>query len=542
MSAANLLTNTLWWKGPSWIENDISEWPSTTHSLDPATIPEQRVMITLTVFQDFDLFVKISSFQKLKRVTAYFNRFIFNIRNRNIKRLGQLTVTELDEAEITLIKIAQLQSFSDDYKSLQRNGYAKKSSNILILKPFLHTDGLIRVGGRLSEAAIPFDKKHQIILHNKHPLTTTILISEHKRLLHCGPQQLLYSIRERFWPICGRNLCRLLVNKCITCFKVNPKFCEISMGNLPSERVSQCFPFSNTACDYAGPFMLKDRISKKPILTKAWICIFVCMSTKAIHLDLVTNLTSAAFLACLKRFIARRGKPNYVFSDKGTAFVGANSELLKFIKEHSSTIETFMTNEGITWKFIPAKSPNFGGLWEAGVKRIKYHLKRIIGSTPMHFEDFFTVLSQIESVLNSRPLSPMSSSPDDYTPLTPGHFLIGRPLTSLPEPDLTAVPTNRLNHYNRLQQILQHFWRRWSREYITELQTRLKWHQNSSDLLTIGSLVLVKDDKVPPLHWMTARVKELHPGKDNITRVATVQFSNGSVVKRSVRYLCVLPV
>ncbi|XP_030758032.1 uncharacterized protein LOC115883763 [Sitophilus oryzae] len=195
----------------------------------------------------------------------------------------------------------------------------------------------------------------------------------------------------------------------------------------------------------------------------------------------------------------------------------------------------------IKWVFIPASSPSFGGIWEAGIKSAKSHIKRVIGETRLTFEEFATVLTQIESILNSRPLCPLTQDPDDLAALTPGHFLIRRPLTTLPEINLTDVPINRLTKWQHLQMMSQHYWNRWQREYLTELQNRVKWKQNSRHLLKVGILVLVKNDNAPSVNWQLGRVTELHPGKDGVTRVVSLKVNDG-VLTRAVNRVCALPI
>nr|CAH7769929.1 unnamed protein product [Callosobruchus chinensis] len=197
-------------------------------------------------------------------------------------------------------------------------------------------------------------------------------------------------------------------------------------------------------------------------------------------------------------------------------------------------------NMSITWHFIPTNSPHFGGIWEAGVKSLKHHLKRVMGCHSLFFFDFQTLLIRIEAVLNSRPLSPMSASPDDLTPLTPSHFLIGKQAVSLPEPLVSSIPENCLSNYQLLLRLYEHFWLRWSREYISELQLRQRWKQNYGQLEK-GQLVLVKDDNLPPTRWRLGRVEKLILGKDGIARVASLRTSDG-IICRALARLCPLPV
>lgn len=167
-------------------------------------------------------------------------------------------------------------------------------------------------------------------------------------------------------------------------------------------------------------------------------------------------------------------------------------------------------------------------------------MRRVIGNANFTYEELSTALAQIEAILNSRPMTPMSTDPNDLSPLTPGHFLIGRPLTAPACSDLTRSTTSRLPRYDRIAQIRQHFWKRWSLEYISELQTRTKW-QTNQDTLIPNTLVLVKEDNLPPLQWRLGRVVQTYPGKDGISRVAVIKTATGDI-KRSYHKLCpILP-
>lgn len=200
----------------------------------------------------------------------------------------------------------------------------------------------------------------------------------------------------------------------------------------------------------------------------------------------------------LRRFIARRGKPNEIFSDNGRNFVAAAKELGTFLNTNEHLLSDFAAQEGIKFNFIPAYSPHFGGIWEAGVKSAKHHIKRVVGNLHLTFEELQTLFAQVEAKLNSRPLCPMSTNPNDFLTLSPGHFLIGRALTTVPSPLLEDEDPNKLKRYQQLEQVRQHFWRRWQGEYINELQKRQKWMQDTPQL-KVEDLVLIKEDNLPPL-------------------------------------------
>ncbi|XP_066256307.1 uncharacterized protein [Euwallacea similis] len=182
-----------------------------------------------------------------------------------------------------------------------------------------------------------------------------------------------------------------------------------------------------------------------------------------------------------------------------------------------------------------------GGLWEAAVKSTKFHLRRVLGESSLTYEEMYTLLVKIEACLNSRPLMPISNDINDYAPLTPAHFLIGDSLASLPQPDYQNAVISRLSHYERLQQLQQHFWNSWSRDYLTNLQTRCKWKKTVDKTIDIGALVLLVEHNTAPLRWILARVVELHEGKDHVIRVVSVRLPNGTISRRSLSKICPLP-
>lgn len=226
--------------------------------------------------------------------------------------------------------------------------------------------------------------------------------------------------------------------------------------------------------------------------------------------------------------------------DNGKNFVGALKHLADFLTNNSHKIIDFASNNNIKFTFIPPYAPHFGGLWEAGVKSCKHHLRRIMGNAHLPFEELSTILTQIEAVLNSRPISPLSTDPTDPLPLTPAHFLIGRPLTSHARDDVTSTPAQRLPRFDRMEQIRQHFWQRWSKEYISELQLRTKWKFNKDDI-KIDQIVIIKEDNMPPLKWRLGRIVKVYPGKDGVSRVAYIRTQTGDIT-RAFNKICPLPV
>ncbi|XP_076384470.1 uncharacterized protein LOC143263257 [Megalopta genalis] len=437
------------------------------------------------------------------------------------------TKPEINAARTRLELLAQREAFSTEIRLVQTQQALPNSSALRSLNVFLDNGGLLRVGGRLSNAPIDYDQKHPIILPPKHPLTDLIIKCEHHRLMHAGCQAVLTSLQTRYCLVSAKHNVKRNIRKCVRCFKTNPLSQTYQMGQLPASRVTPVRRFFTCGVDYAGPFFTKERTRSK-VTVKAYLCIFVCFVTKAVHLELATDLSTDAFINCFRRFIARRGRCHCIISDNGTNFIGARNELVELNilikdKQHNEKIANALRQESIEWRLIPAHSPHFGGLWEGAVKSPKYHLTRVIGDQRFTFEELYTLLTQIESSLNSRPLSPLSSDPTDLNPLTPGHFLIGTALTTLPSDDLRDIKVTRLNRYQLIQQMVQHFWQMWQRECIQQLQQRHKWQHSTTSKLAVYSLVIIKEDNLPPLQWSMGRIVQVHPGTDGVIRVATVR-------------------
>lgn len=377
----NLIESSiLWWHGPSWLGRDETDWPS-NNNID-SDLPELKPKIQSYMAVKPGLkfpFEKFSQLTRIKRVCAFILRFKDNCFLPKHKRsAGPLSVEVLDQAFTKLIHISQTNAYPLEYNALLKKRPLDKKSKILSLNPFLDNKGLLRVGGRISNSSFNFEKKFPIILSSKQRLTLLIFEHEHKFLLHVGPQQLLANIRESFWPVSARNQAKFVTHKCLKCYRLKATNVQPIMGNLPANRFLSGFPFQATGVDYAGPILVKNKQGRGAKLTKSHIYIFICLSTKCIHLELVSDLSADAFILALKRFISRRGKPVHIYSDNESNFVKANKELKEFgnfLLEHQQQVEESINNVGISWHFIPAYAPNFGGLWEAGVKSTKRHLK-----------------------------------------------------------------------------------------------------------------------------------------------------------------------
>ncbi|XP_011859974.1 PREDICTED: uncharacterized protein LOC105557366 [Vollenhovia emeryi] len=493
---AQLQQSTIWWYGPSFLKKTEEEWLDIPKSDAPA-IELKRIICTAikTQLNSPSIFSITTNVRKLIRVVAYCKRFTFNCRNKDKREIGSLTAAELQSSLHNLAKLSQGDSFPTEVQTL-KEGNSITGGRLATLNPFVDKEGIMRVGGKLTNSEFSMAKKYPIVLLANDQFTKLLFVGEHLRLLHAGPQSILNSIRQQFWPLGGRNLARKTVHDCVRCFRSKPQLSQTPIGELPRARVSLTTPFHTTGVHYAGPFNIKDRK------------------------ELVSDLSSEAFIAALRRFSARRGKPAHIYSDNGTNFVGANRELkelaqfsncLILASAKNNSIREAISEIGISWHFIPAHSPHFGGLWEAGVKSTIYHIRRVAGNAILTFEELYTLLTQIEAVLNSHPLIPISFDPNELTPLTPAHFLVGRMLTEPADPLLTETPESRLSRWQFIQSLQQHFWKRRSKEHIAELQQRAN-KKKAKFPINQGTMVLIKEDNLSLLKWKLGRVVSIHPG------------------------------
>lgn len=548
------IEHQLWWSGPCWLKKRSAFWPrSRAELLDRAVLEEKKTVHVHAVQKVENPFAKLleatSSWPRLLRVTAYIRRFASSVQSSRpqVAKKSQpgsvmLTAREVREAREFWVKMVQSKCFELELRALRREQALASSSSLRRLSPFLDDIGILRVGGRLAHAPISYDEKHPVILP-RHRVSELIVRQTHARTLHGGARLTLKILRQNFWILRDSTLVKRIVRECVKCVRERAARPAQIMGDLPSARLSSGDkPFTHTGVDYAGPLSVRLSKGRGHKTQKSYVALFICLATRAVHLELVSDYATSGFFAAFKRFVARRGIPAEMYSDNGTNFVGADRELRDALRivMRDNELRAQMSTDGIEWHFNPPAAPHFGGLWEAGVKSVKHHLRRIVGAHSLTFEELATLLAQIEACLNSRPIAALSNDPEDLSCLTPGLFLIGGPLVAIPEPSVLNLNENRLTRWQLVQQKTENFWRRWSAEYLHSVQQRNKWSTSQPDL-QIGNLVLLRSQLSPPSKWQLARVIACHPGDDNRVRVVTVKTAS-SVFKRPITQLCLLPV
>lgn len=537
-----LASHPLWWTGPAWLVLSSSSWPNTREICD--TNEELRTTTsTLHIHsqQSWDLIGKYSNYNHLIKITAYCIRFTKNLRSKN-RTFGPLLHDELQAARLYWTKDAQKTNFFSELHCLQQKIPIDRSSSLRSLNPVLQEDGLLHVGGRLVNALlIPEQTRTPIIIPRRCKLAELLIRDAHEHTLHGGPSLMLAKLRRNFWIIDGPNHVRQLVKKCNICFRFNSTLGHQMMGALPAARTTPSRPFAHTAMDYSGAIMLRSSKGRGHHATKGYIAVFVCLSTKAVHIEVVSDLSSSAFIAAYKRFSGRRGVCSDIYSDNATNYVGAAAVFNKTERDLGFNDKVIKTLEmmGTKWHFSPPLAPHFNGLAESAIRSVKHHIRRIIGETTLTFEELTTFLVQVESCLNSRPLYSLSSDPSDFSVLTPGHFLIGAPLNAVPERNLLNTRPSALTRWMLVQQMVQRFWSQWSAEYLHTLQQRKKWQTRQMNFC-VGDIVIISDENRPPTSWALGRILEVHPGADGSVRVVTVRTAT-QTLKRSIVKLARLP-
>ncbi|XP_062557014.1 uncharacterized protein LOC134221856 [Armigeres subalbatus] len=509
--------------------------------------------ITTEVYDLISAYPHHNSFRRTRRHFAIIHRAMNNfmaksttIRGRGVNReshIGPITVSELEAGEWLIVKHLQRIHYRQEFAHLEEKGTPTKQGPLQHLSPIIE-DGLIRVVGRISLADLPQDQRRPILIPREHFFGKIILNHIHRRNLHAGMETIVADFQRQYWMRSLRKTAKAVVNKCILCARARPRKFQQQMGQLPRPRVNPSPAFTHTGVDLCGPFYILPSPRAKTKMA-VYVCIFVCFSTKAVHLEVVENQSAGAFIAALMRFTALRGRPEVIYSDNGRNFVRANKELAELAQTYNNELFQnelvgIAATKGINFSFIPPRSPNFGGLWEANIKVAKRLFSAAARGACFNILELQTVLYQVSAIMNSRPLTAVWTDASSPEPLTPGHFLIGRPMTALPIPSEMPKHGNLSLRWQRIQSQTTQFWRQWQEQYLQHLRCLAKWTKKQPNL-EVGQVVLIGDDNNPVAKWPMGIVINTHPGSDGVVRVATVRVGT-SIYKRNVRLLAPLPI
>ena len=446
-----------------------------------------------------------------------------------------VTNAELEEAGKEIIKFEQNLTFAEELEAVKGGKCVKGSSALARLDPIL-TDGLLRVGGRLSRATLSDDSKHQIIIPKDSHLARLLVNHFHQKSGHSGREYVLALLRERFWLIRANSTVRSVLSSCFDCKRRQGPVGEQKMANLPRPRVTPDQPpFTCVGIDYFGPFLVRQKRS----MVKRYGAIFTCLALRAVHLEVCHSLDTDSFIHALRRFIARRGQVKEIRSDNGSNFVGGERELRVMIDSwNQAKIHDALLQKSIKWVFNPPGASHHGGVWERLIRSTRKVLGALVKEQSLDDESLQTLLCECESIINGRPLTTVSDDPKDLEPLSPNHLLLLRSETPLPPGLFLKSDTYSRRRWRQVQYLADVFWGRWKREYLPLLQSRQKWFRPKKNF-AVGDTVIVVDETLPRNAWAIGRITEVFPDKYGFVRRVKVKTKT-STLERPISKLCLL--
>ncbi|GBM93331.1 hypothetical protein AVEN_217333-1 [Araneus ventricosus] len=410
----------------------------------------------------------------MTRITAWIFRFYKNAKTQKKERKGgTLDLEEVEAAEKFILKQVQSQCFSGNEK--------------LNLQTFLDSDGLLRVKTKISQRSDIPTFRFPILLPSKHAVIGKLIFEKHVELSHAGIQILMSSLRENYWILKSRKTIRQVIRTCVICQRFASRPLEVVSAPLPEDRVRDAYVFEVVGVDLCGPLYLKNK-------TKCWAVLFTCAVYRAVHIELVTSLSTDSFILALRRFISRRGRPATIYSDNGTNLV----------------------------------APWWGGFWERLIGMLKSILRKVLGKASLQFEELCTVLCDAEGIINSRPLTYLSEDNEDLVALTPAMFL--QDVKEIGVPDIDQIDAKRMNkRFFYRQKLCQDLRKRFRIEYLGHLREFSKICNESK--IKEGDIVLIGDSNVKRINWPLGRVIKLYLGKDKKVRLVEIQTKSGSFLR-----------
>ena len=584
---SELINNELWWNGPSFLQEEASNWPKAPYFDDEEDEGRKdtrndefkkyleqgcRVFVLkIPVKKEVELFHthmvamlgKQEKFRTVVKIIAFILRWK-NYKRSQPKQFGRkfkpnflaphvrIKPAEFQQASNTLWQLVQRQCFPKELDTVIAEGGVSKNSVLRDYNPFLE-NGLLKSHTRLSYSAELRDEtKFPILLPKHNCFVEKFVLHLHIGLLHCGANQCLNLLQAGYRIVGGKSEVRRIIRTCKRQLCRQPSLYAPPIAPLPSLRIDRPVPFQCVGVDFYGPIMTKHVCKEKECPhaekeEKTWGCVFTCFITRAVHLDIVGNMTTKEFLACFTRMIARRGCPTYIFSDCAKTFKAADKELRALYKAIDfNQVENETVARGITWKYNIELGPWGNGITERMVGLVKKPLKIALGSRTWSKNQLYTVLTEIEALINSRPLAAAREAFDDVSPITPSELCIGRKLLHIPDGRSTKLHTIEKTDFVAQLRIRRHvmgtFWRKWVNDYLLQLAPEKLWRKNEATApIKIDDVVVIKEDTLKKRQrWILGRVLQTFPGKDGIIRAVQLRTGDGKTVRRPVRRLALL--
>ncbi|XP_049866576.1 uncharacterized protein LOC126367197 [Pectinophora gossypiella] len=539
----NLDATHRWFSGPSFLLKSSEDWPSEPLNVPPVRdelkCPRNELVGLLTIgavipdpitppldrFSDWVRLLRATA--RTHQAAALFKNCLATAHPRLRRLSTPATLPPLDAdlmkaAERHVLRRIQLESFQNEIHLIVNSKPIPSSSRISKLSPSLGEDKLLHLAGRIKAVEnVDPNVRSPILLDGRHPAARLLVEHYHRRAGHANHEAVINEIRQRFWLLRLRNTVRTVANRCLQCRIRKAAPLNPPTGDLPPQRLAHHQrPFTFTGLDYFGPVNVT--VGRRH--EKRYVALYTCLTTRALHLELVHSLSADSAIMSLRRFIARRGQPDTIFSDNGTAFVGANRILREFFNEN---VRDFVATKAIRWKFIPPAAPTFGGAWERMVKTVKVALGATLKERSPKEETLATLLAEAEAIANSRPLTHVSVEPDDPTTITPFHFLLGGLPAQVSTPETADCNLFGRAEWRKALRLADLYWKRWVREVLPTLQPRQSTRSHAT--VRVGDTVIICDGTLPRGLWPLGRISQLHPGRDGVCRVVDVDTAAGTL-------------
>lgn len=531
--SAGSLQESKWLNGPSGsfsrqAEESYQEFPL----VDPDEDKEIRTLKTDLVDHVAEKTRPLSDhfekFSTWKSLTRAFHTLIGFVRSKIATKSQSRTPEE--DAKLTVIRVVQRDYFSKEIAAIRDKLPLPRSSTILELSPYLDDDGLLRVGGRIRESKLSMLQTNPVIIP-KHHISVLIVRHFHEKISHQGRQLTEAAVRSAgFWLIGGRRFVNSCIHHCVICRKLRGRREEQKMADLPFDRLDPAPPFTYIGIDVFGPWTIATRKTRGgEVNSKRWALLFTCLVVRAVHIELLEEMSSSSFINALRRFCAVRGEVKIIHSDQGTNFVGSTKDLnANVIRVDDRPIQRYLIDHSINWVFNPPHASHMGGAWERMIgvaRRILDFL--LLGVKNLTHDVLATLMAEVSSIVNARPLTPMSYDPECPCPLTPAMLLTIK--TDQTVRSFQLDDFNKKDIYKKqwrcVQYLADQFWARWRVEYLPSLQVRSKWKQESKNLQE-GDVVLLADKSTYRNEWPVGRIVKAHLSSDNRVRKVDVRVGS----------------
>ncbi|XP_062566124.1 uncharacterized protein LOC134228483 [Saccostrea cucullata] len=530
LTSVEQLAERDWLRGPPLLrspqpDEEILTFPLISPDMDKEIRPEVNVKKTEIHTPLVTRFEHFSTWKSLVRAITNLKK-ICKLRKGNINSPSQ-SVKDTQEAELFIIRTVQAFFYEEEIKLIRDSKLLPSSSSILNLHPFIDDQDILRVGGRLNQAPLSFDEKNPIILPAKSHVAKLIVTHLHEKVYHQGRLITEGKVRSSgFWIVGCKKLVNSIIHKCVVCKKLRGKLECQRMSDLPADRVTPGPPFSAIGVDVFGPWSIVARKTRGGLShSKRWAVLFSCLTSRAIHIEVIEEMSASSFINALRRFVSLRGPVKEIRSDRGTNFVGALDVIqAEAIYTEKGPLKDYLHDNKITWTFNPPHASHRGGSWERMIGISRKILDSMLLNPNMKqlsHEVLCTFMCEVCAIVNSRPICSVSCDPDNPYVISPSMLLTQKSFPDVLPKDSSDIKEIYKAQWKHVQHLSDTFWKRWKDGYLQHLQHRTKWQSEHPDI-KVGDVVLLREKELHRGQWPMGLIVQVFKS-DSDQKVRTVQ-------------------